>query len=73
MTSISYSEAKTSEQIKAKKVYQEKIDKANKTLDQASEALSKDCEKYGVFHPKVAEDYKAISEAISLWVNLANP
>jgi tetratricopeptide (TPR) repeat protein len=62
-TGISHAETKTSEQIKAEKVYQDKMDKVKKTLDKANEALSKDYEKYGVFHSKVAEDYKAISEA----------
>jgi len=63
MASSSYAVTKTPEQIKIEKAYQDKMDKAKKILDQASEALSKDYEKYGVFHPKVAEDYKAISEA----------
>jgi len=61
--SISHAETKTPEQIKAEKAYQVKIDNAQAILDKANEALSKDYEKYGVFHPKVAEDYKAISEA----------
>jgi len=63
MTGNSYSETKTSEQIKAEKVYQVKMDKAKATLEKANDALSKDYEKYGVFHPKVAEDNKVISEA----------
>jgi len=62
-TGISHAETKAPEQIKAEKVYQDKMDKVKKTLDKANEALSKDYEKYGVFHPKVAEDYKVISEA----------
>ena len=62
-TGISHAEIKTPEQIKIEKAYQDKMDKAKKILDQASEALSKDYEKYGVFHPKVADDYKTISEA----------
>ena len=61
-TGISHAETKTPEQIKIEKAYQDKMDKAKKILDQASEALSKDYEKYGVFHPKVADDYKTISE-----------
>ena len=61
--SISHAETKAPEQIKAEKAYQDKMDKVKKTLDKANEALSKDYEKYGVFHPKVADDYKTISEA----------
>ena len=63
ITGISYAETKTSEQIKVEKAYQEKMDKAKVSLDQANDALSKDYEKYGVFHSKVAGDYKVISEA----------
>ena len=61
--SISHAETKTPEQIKAEKAYHVKIDNAQAIRDKANEALSKDYEKYGVFHPTVAEDYKAISEA----------
>jgi len=63
MTNISYADTKTSEQIKVEKDYQQKMDKANKVLDNANDALSKNYKRHGMFHSTVAEDYKVISEA----------
>ena len=57
LTAITYADIKTDEQVEVKKNYLLKIE-----LDKVNEVLSKDYEKYGIFHLKVAEDYKAISE-----------
>ncbi|KYJ85718.1 tetratricopeptide repeat protein [Sulfurovum riftiae] len=62
-TSSIFAEPETAEQIAAEKAYHEKIYKAKTALDNATKALSQDYEQYGVFHPKVADDYKTISEA----------
>ena len=61
-TSSAQAETETPEPAK-ENAYFEKIYKAKIALDNASEALSKDYEKYGIFHPKVAEEYKVISNA----------
>jgi tetratricopeptide (TPR) repeat protein len=61
--SMSHAAAERTEQGMAETAWQKKSDEAKTRLDKASKALSQDYEKYGMFHPKVAEDYKVISEA----------
>ena len=58
-----YAETKTPEEVKAEKAYNEKMDTEKATADKASKQLQVDLEKYGLFSEKVADDYKAISEA----------
>ncbi len=62
VTGIVCADTKIPEQIKAEKVYQLKIDKVKQEMKKASDDLSQNYEKYGVFHPKMAEDYEMISE-----------
>jgi tetratricopeptide (TPR) repeat protein len=58
-----YAETKTPEEVKAEKAYNERMNKSQTTADKASKQLQVDLEKYGLFSEKVADDYKAISEA----------
>ncbi len=39
------------------------LEKTKESLQSAIDVLSGDYEKYGTFHPKVAKDYKAVSDA----------
>ena len=63
LTAITHAETKTPEEQKAEKAYNEKMDTEKATADKASKQLQVDLEKYGLFSEKVADDYKAISEA----------
>jgi tetratricopeptide (TPR) repeat protein len=63
LAATTYAETKTPEEVKAEKAYNEKMDTEKATADKASKQLQVDLEKYGLFSEKVADDYKAISEA----------
>jgi len=63
LAATTYAETKTPEEVKAEKAYNGKIDREKATADKASKQLQVDLEKYGLFSEKVADDYKAISEA----------
>jgi tetratricopeptide (TPR) repeat protein len=58
-----YAETKTPEVLKAEKAYNDRMTKSQNTADKASKQLQVDLDKYGLFSEKVADDYKAISEA----------
>jgi tetratricopeptide (TPR) repeat protein len=58
-----YAETKIPEVLKAEKTYNEKMNNSQTTVDKASKQLQVDLDKYGLFSEKVADDYKAISEA----------
>jgi len=63
LATTTYAETKTPEELKAEKAYNERMNTSQTTADKASKQLQVDLEKYGLFSEKVADDYKAISEA----------
>jgi len=63
LATTTYAETKTPEEQKAEKAYNERMNTSQTTADKASKQLQVDLEKYGLFSEKVADDYKAISEA----------
>jgi tetratricopeptide (TPR) repeat protein len=63
LATTTYAETKTPEEQKAEKAYNERMNNSQTTVDKASKQLQVDLDKYGLFSEKVADDYKAISEA----------